>query len=59
MEHLRRRKCKPRNHKTSEVEQLRRQRYRLRNHKTSEEGVRKRKNQRELKNKDMWRLCQQ
>jgi hypothetical protein len=59
MEHLKRRKCKLRNDKTLEVEQLRWQRYRLINHKTLEEGVRKRNNQRELKNKDRWRLCQQ
>jgi hypothetical protein len=59
VEQLKRRKCKLRNHRTSEVEQLMRQKYIQRNHMTSEEGVKKRKNHIKLKNKDRWRLFQQ
>jgi hypothetical protein len=33
-----------------------RRKYRQRNYMTSEEGVRKRKNHKKLRNKNMWRL---
>ncbi len=56
MEHLKRKKCKLKNHKTSKVEQSKRWRYKQKNHKTLEEGVKKRKNHSELRNKDKCRL---
>ncbi len=52
------RKCKLRNHKTSEVEQLNKI-YRQKNHMTLEEGVMNRKNHKKIKNKNRWRLFQQ
>jgi hypothetical protein len=39
--------------------QLKRRKYRLKNHKNSKEGARKRKNHKQFKNKDRWRLLQQ
>jgi hypothetical protein len=51
--------CRLRNHRISKVEQFRRRRYKQKNHRTLEEGVRKRKNHREFKNKDKWKLFQQ
>jgi hypothetical protein len=48
---FRRRKYKVRNHKASKVEQLRKRRYNQKYHGTLEEGVRKKKNQGELRNK--------
>jgi hypothetical protein len=59
MEQLKKRKCRIKNHRTSQVEQLWRWRYRKNNHVTSKERVRKRKNHRELGNKDKWKLFQQ
>jgi hypothetical protein len=58
MEHLKRKKCKLRNHMTSKVEQLKRRRYSYRNHRTLKEGVRKKQSHREFKNKKRWRLFQ-
>jgi hypothetical protein len=54
-----RRKCRLKNHKTSEVEQLGRMRYNHRNHRTLKEGVMKKKNHREFKYGKRWRLFQQ
>jgi hypothetical protein len=56
VEQLRRKKCRPRNHMTSEVEQLRRRSYNKENHRTLDEGVKKKKNHKEFKNKKRWRL---
>jgi len=59
VEQLKKKKCRFRNHRTSEVEQLKRRRYKQRNHRTSKEGVKKRKNHRKLRNKNIWKLFQQ
>jgi hypothetical protein len=40
------------------VEQLKRRRYNQIYHKILEEGIRKKKNQREVKNRKRWRLFQ-
>jgi hypothetical protein len=41
------------------VEQLKKKKCRFKNHRTSKEGVKKRKNHRKLRNKNMWKLFQQ
>jgi hypothetical protein len=46
MGHIRRRKCRLKNHKTSKVEQLKRRRYNQRYHKTLEEGLGRKKTRR-------------
>jgi hypothetical protein len=55
VEQLTRRKYKLRNHKTSKVEQLRRRRCKQRNHRT----LKVRKNHKEFRNNNRWRLFQQ
>jgi hypothetical protein len=59
MEQLMKRKYKLRNHKTSKVEKLRKRRCKDRNHRTLEVGVRRRKNHKEIRNNNRWRLFQQ
>jgi hypothetical protein len=56
---LRKRKCKLGNHRTSEEGQLMRRKPILKHHMTLEEGTRKRKNHKQLKNKNRWKLFQQ
>jgi hypothetical protein len=59
VEQLKRKKCRPRNHMTSEVEWLGKRKYNKINHKTLEEGIKKRKNHKEFRNRNEWRLFQQ
>jgi hypothetical protein len=58
MGHLKRKKYKLRNHRTSKVEQLKRRRYNHRYHRTLEEGVKEKKSQKEFRNMKRWRLFQ-
>ncbi len=58
VEQLRRKKYRLKNHKTSKVEQFKRRRYSQKYHRTLEEGIKKKKNQREFRNRNMWRLFQ-
>jgi len=59
VQQVQRHQAKMKRLKQGPIGQLKRRKYRLTNHMNSKEGARTRKNHRQLKNKNKWRLLQQ